>query len=56
MRIFFNHYSFFPHFTTISEKTDITQIPEVSSALLKANRANAIHLYTEFDLEKGLES
>ena len=43
---------FSPHFLSASEKTDITQVPEVGVALLKANKCNAIHFSVEFGLEK----
>lgn len=47
---------FSPHFLSASEKTDITQVPEVGATLLKANKCNAIYFPMEFGLEKELES
>ena len=42
---------FSPSFLNASEETDVIQISEVSSALLKGN---AIHLSMEFGSEKGI--
>lgn len=46
----------FPTFPTASEETDITQVPEVGSALLKANKGNAVHFSIKFGLDKKVLS
>lgn len=44
------------HFPTASEETDITQVPELGFALLKANKGNAVHFSMKFGLDKKVLS